>query len=583
MQQQRLSLVENVRSGYFCKGSLIQNIVVLWASISPSAVLLLPACMRETGIFLGVIIMSFACTTLFFTQLILMKAAVHLDADNFGNTLLKSIIYSDSTDKHENNNYRGQRTYSSLQTRLISLAVNIPIFFGMAIMLPCFLLIWCSCVEQLTGQITINIFPKYFFNRPVIMMGICSLIMLPFCLYKELQASRFISWLSLISGILFAITVIQYFFTVGADENRGVTLWWNPNITFSQCLKMLTISCFAFSNHENSPTTAHELINPTTGRLLILSGTVSISCFILFVTITIISYLTFGNATLPSVASNYNNSKSFLVLLSKICLSISNLVACTLSLHATVSSLSNIIVALTVPLEQINIIHIGKQSTTLQPNPWRGSSVASVNILEVFQTEDEIESHPNNENEDCATNKSALLSTLDYQNYRKNTPTTISKQQDHTSQILLNSTISTTFIPQNSEVNKLSSISLRGFGELYWFNKNKASEMVSIQKDLFGDKHTSINTSGRFIVVVLFLSFSIALAANMGDLLLLVEIATGFFETLICLILPFVAYLKVFRTYWGAPYFKYPLTIMIMLCTSGCFVASISAIVNVFF
>ena len=68
MKHKRSSIEYVLEYGYLYKGSLTQNVVVLWASISPSAALLLPSCMKETGIIIGLLIMFFSCFVLFMTQ-----------------------------------------------------------------------------------------------------------------------------------------------------------------------------------------------------------------------------------------------------------------------------------------------------------------------------------------------------------------------------------------------------------------------------------------------------------------------------------------------------------------------------------
>ncbi|KAF7459274.1 Transmembrane amino acid transporter protein [Cryptosporidium felis] len=531
-------------NGYLKKGSLMQNVVVLWASISPSAVLLLPSCMKETGILLGVLVMFFSCIVLFMTQFVLMKSATLLFADNYGNTLLKAILYEGNFDtKEQIVNFQKIERLSSY-TKIIALIVNLPIFFAMAITLPCFLIIWCSCIEQLIPPISIYITDSGISYNQIILMVFCAVVMFPFSLKKELQATRHISWLSLIAGFLFAITVIQYYFCFGASFNHGKVIWWNSEVELMSCIKMLTVSCFAFSNHENSPATAYELLNPTTNRILILSSTASISSFLLFSIITIFSYLTFGESTLQSVALNYNN-ESTLLILSKIFLSISNLVACTLSLHAAISSISNIIMA------------------------FKGYGIDSINkglnnsIIDYRLSE---------------YNKFSLEGTL-YASTNTYSGSSISNTLD---QIEKQLEFHSNFPDENETIESM----VDSVPESQDINIGKPMEQIVEDKfhnfdaKEYSDIQTSIDTRVRAIIVSLFLLFSIFVAIKLQDLMLLVEVATGFFETLICLIFPAVVYLKLFKHIFSWDKYLYMPTFIFLtlICSLGCFTASISAI-----
>ncbi|KAJ1610341.1 putative aa transporter [Cryptosporidium canis] len=553
MKQKSSSNRYTFGNGYLKKGSLAQSVVVLWASISPSAVLLLPSCMKETGIIIGVLTMLFACLVLFMTQFVLMKSATLLCADNYGNTLLRAILYGGSTDTKEQT--REENKKSSISGKIIAIFVNLPIFFAMAITLPCFLIIWCSCIEQLIPPISTNITSSGISYNQILLMVFCAIIMFPFSLKKELQETRHISWLSLIAGLLFAITVVQYYFCCGASLDRGKVIWWNSDIKLSSCMKMLTVSCFAFSNHENSPATAFELQNPTTNRILALSSTVSISSFALFSVITIFSYLTFGELTLQSVALNYGNEGTLLVL-SKICLSISNLVACTLSLHAAISSLSNIIIALKGDYCNHYDDMLFSQSTSedgyigySQFSPI-GTLCSSTNtytcssLSNIFENAEKHEYFVSlNDKDDCASSKNSSTSNSSIFNQ----PGNGFNRPNH-----VNCDKVRNYLAQNGERKHI-------------------------------DVQASVGTKARTIIVFLFLVSSILLAANLQDLLLLVEVATGLFETIICLIFPALVYMKLFKhIFFCDKYLSRPIFILFTsICSLGCFTASILAILNV--
>ncbi|EAK87827.1 11 transmembrane domain protein, possible aa transporter [Cryptosporidium parvum Iowa II] len=553
MEQKRSSNRSIFGNEYLKKGSLTQNVVVLWASISPSAVLLLPSCMKETGIILGLLIMFFSCFVLFMTQFVLMKSAALLSADNYGNTLLKAILFKSSADTIEQVNNNKESDKPTVNAKIIAFFVNLPIFFAMAITLPCFLIIWCSCIEQLIPPFSTKFTTSGISYNQVFLMTLCAAAMFPFSLRKELQTTRHISWLSLIAGFLFAITVIQYYFYFGASLDRGKVVWWNADIKLLPCIKMLTVSCFTFSNHENSPASAYELLNPTTSRILALSSTVSISSFILFSVITVFSYLTFGELTLQSVASNYGNEGKLLIL-SKVFLSISNLVACTLSLHAAISSLSNIIIALKGNSHDIFDNKLTGQSTTVtEPVGYnqfstKGSSCSSTNTY----------------------SRSSLLSTLD--NIERH-ECFLSLDEKNTNTISDTSNIFDASVLDSLENGKNKSN-----------NTCKARIPMNTHKQRNdSEAQTSVDTKVRAIIVFLFLVFSIFLATNLQDLLLLVEVATGLFETIICLVFPAVVYLKLFKYIFICDkYLSRPVFILLtFICSLGCFTASISAIFSV--
>lgn len=541
-------------NGYLKKGSLAQNVVVLWASISPSAVLLLPSCMKETGIIIGFLIMLFACFVLFMTQFVLMKSAALLSADNYGNTLLRAILYNDSTDsKGQIRDKENDRL--SVNAKIIAIFVNLPIFFAMAITLPCFLIIWCSCIEQLIPPISIKFTASGISYNQIILMVFCAIMMFPFSLKKELQTTRHISWLSLIAGLLFAVTVIQYYFYFGASLDRGKVIWWNSDIKLLSCMKMLTVSCFAFSNHENSPATAFELQNPTTNRILVLSSTVSLSSFILFSVITVFSYLTFGELTLQSVALNYDNEGTLLVL-SKICLSISNLVACTLSLHAAISSLSNIIIAL-------------KANNYNNFDNMLFSQSTSENGATEYNQFSPIETLCSSTNTYSRSSLSNAFDNIEKHEYCLN----LTEKDESMSSECLNMNNPPIFNPPENGQNQLNNID---------FCQVRNSMSLNEERKLT-DIQTSVDTKVRALIVFSFLIFSIFLAANLQDLLLLVEVATGLFETIICLIFPVVVYLKLFKHIFSCDkYLSRPIFILFtLICSLGCFTASILAIFNV--
>ncbi|OII72104.1 uncharacterized protein cubi_01437 [Cryptosporidium ubiquitum] len=555
MKQERSPNRSIFENEYLKKGSLIQNVVVLWASISPSAVLLLPSCMKETGIILGLLIMFFSCFVLFMTQFVLMKSAALLSADNYGNTLLKAILYKDSTDIKGQVNNDKEKERLSVNTKVIALFVNLPIFFAMAITLPCFLIIWCSCIEQLIPPISTKFTASGISYNQIILMAFCAAVMFPFSLKKELQTTRHISWLSLIAGLLFAITVVQYYFYFGASLDRGKVVWWNADIKLLSCIKMLTVSCFAFSNHENSPATAYELLNPTTNRILALSSTVSISSFILFSVITVFSYLTFGESTLQSVALNYDNEGTFLIL-SKVFLSISNLVACTLSLHAAISSLSNIIIIL-----KGNYYYDFDNKLFNQPVNEIG--IAGYNQFSPIETL-------------CSSTNTYSRSSI------SNTLDNIERHRYSLDFAEKNASISPD-IPNMIDTSILSSLE-DGKNKSNILVSDKIKDLINLDEEKkFSEIQTSVDTKARAVIVFLFLIFSIFLATNLQDLLLLVEVATGLFETIICLIFPVVVYLKLFKhVFVCEKYLSRPIFILFtLICSFGCFTASISAIFSV--
>ncbi|KAH8738866.1 hypothetical protein FG386_000732 [Cryptosporidium ryanae] len=534
------------------KGSLAQSIVVLWASISPSAALLLPSCMKETGIIIGLLIMFFSCFVLSLTQFILINSAAILSTDNYGNTLLKAFLLqvSESPNTKENVNVEKLSRYK----QIIALFVNLPVFFAMAVTLPCFLIIWCSCIEQVLPPFSTYTSPTGVSYNQVSLMVICAAFMFPFSLKKELQATRYISWLSIIAGIFFSITVVKYYYSFAALIERGNVIWWKGDVSIVSCMKMLTISCFAFSNHENSPATGYELTNPTTIRTLILSGTVSLSIFSLFSIITVFSYLTFGELTMQTVVLNYNNGSS-LVILSKIFLSVSNLVACTLSLHAATSSLINIILIIggNARIEVSNDQFLLKKFVKDQSFSRR--DYYNPNIA-FFYIEGGMDT--NNLLEDSITTIDIRSPQL-YKQYKDKTnpDATVSRK-----------TSNTIIYRDVSEQNELE----MGIEQTTLHFDANERELAELKEH--------INIKLRGIIVFIFLSSSIFIATVLHDLLLLVEVATGFFETIICLIFPLLVYLKLFNydLPWNKYYTKVILIILTLICSLGCFTASILAI-----
>ncbi|KAH7647318.1 hypothetical protein FG379_002985 [Cryptosporidium bovis] len=551
MNNKNQSIKSFFKNEYLCKGSLTQSIVVLWASISPSAALLLPCCMKETGIVIGLLIMFFSCLILSLTQFILINSAAILSADNYGNTLLKVSLLQVPGSKETEENANSERLHKYKRT--IALLVNLPIFFAMAITLPCFLIIWCSCIEQVLPPFSTYISPTGISYNRVFLMVICAALMFPFSLKKELQTTRYISWISLIAVIFFSITVIKYYYSFPSSLERGNVIWWKSDVGLVSCTKMLTISCFAFSNHENSPATGYELTNPTTKRILVLSSTVSFSSFMLFSIISVFSYLTFGESTMQSVALNYNND-STLVVLSKIFLSISNLVACTLSLHAAVSSLLNIILVVGGRTE----IETSNDQILLV------KSGVDVNLSKQNNYDPEDIFHSNEKNANLHHPSQSNVPIIE-----EHSPRLQIKYEGNVGSNVTASRTSQAMIYEGLEHNELE----------MGIERTTSSLNAIKEKPIKLKEHVGIKLRG--VIVLIFLSSSIFIATVLHDLLLLVEVATGFFETIMCLIFPLLVYLRLFNydLPWNKYYIKIILVVLTLICSLGCFTASILAVI----
>ncbi|KAK6589945.1 hypothetical protein RS030_192998 [Cryptosporidium xiaoi] len=551
MNNKNQSIKPFFKNEYLCKGSLTQSIVVLWASISPSAALLLPSCMKETGIVIGLLIMFFSCLILSLTQFILINSAAILSADNYGNTLLKVSLLQVPGSKETEEDANSERLHKYKRT--IALLVNLPIFFTMAITLPCFLIIWCSCIEQVLPPFSTYISPMGISYNQVFLMAICASLMFPFSLKKELQTTRYISWLSLIAVIFFSITVIKYYYSFPSSLERGNVIWWKSDVSLVSCTKMLTISCFAFSNHENSPAAGYELTNPTTKRILVLSSTVSFSSFMFFSIISVFSYLTFGESTMQSVALNYNND-STLVVLSKIFLSISNLVACTLSLHAAISSLLNIILVVGGRTE----IETSNDRTLLV------RSGVDINLSKQNNYDPENIFHSNEKNVNLHHPSQINVPIIG-----EHSPQLQIKYKGNVGSDVTSTRASQAMIYEGLEHNGLE----MGI-------ERTTSRLNAIkEKPVKLKEHVSIKLRG--VIVLIFLSSSIFIATALHDLLLLVEVATGFFETIMCLIFPLLVYLRLFNydLPWNKYYIRIILVFLTLICSLGCFTASILAVI----
>eukprot|EP01119_Soliformovum_irregulare_P025985 TRINITY_DN9771_c0_g1_i1.p1 TRINITY_DN9771_c0_g1~~TRINITY_DN9771_c0_g1_i1.p1 ORF type:complete len:485 (-),score=103.86 TRINITY_DN9771_c0_g1_i1:8-1462(-) len=174
-------------------------------------------------------------------------------------------------------------------------------------------------------------------------IGMSALILIPLSFLKRLDSLKFTSAIALFSVAYLLALVIGFYGYVGNTnsgiefDQPGIEMFrWSPRI-----LKFLPIFIFGFTCHQNLFSIFNELGTNFRRTPWVIFISVSI-CFVIYITIGILGYLTFGSTVSSNIVSDYD-PKNVFVLIARIAIAILVTFSYPLQVHPCRASLDRLL------------------------------------------------------------------------------------------------------------------------------------------------------------------------------------------------------------------------------------------------
>ncbi len=152
------------------------------------------------------------------------------------------------------------------------------------------------------------------FDRQIILLIISFLIILPFCLFRDLSSLEKAGAIKIIAIIVIIVVIFVEFFNSLSNDNNNDS---NNDITLSIDIASIPAAvgtlAFSFVCHDSSFLLYNTLDNPTNKRYFKLSFFGIFIAIIFTLCLSIPAYLTFGNNVDFNILNNYNIYNPLLV------------------------------------------------------------------------------------------------------------------------------------------------------------------------------------------------------------------------------------------------------------------------------
>lgn len=169
-----------------------------------------------------------------------------------------------------------------------------------------------------------------------------SAVIWPLSCLRGLSALRYVSTWSILTVILTCVVVIWKAHACFEKTGRALPEVLTETRLCMNSFQVLTMACFAFMNHTNTPEIALRLRAPSRRRFAKVVGTSSALLWAVYCAIATCGFVSFLEKTSPDFLTNYE-LRDVSVILCRVSLSVTLVFACPLNSFPAMQSLFNIL------------------------------------------------------------------------------------------------------------------------------------------------------------------------------------------------------------------------------------------------
>jgi len=163
----------------------------------------------------------------------------------------------------------------------------------------------------------------------------------PLSCLRGLSALRYVGTWSILTVLLTCLVVIAKARSCFERTGKALPEAVGKTKLSMDSFQVLTMACFAFMNHTNSPEIALRLQAPSRRRFAKVVGTSTVLLWAVYCAIATCGFLSFLDETRPDFLTNYE-VRDFAIVLCRVSLSVTLVFACPLNTFPAMQSLFNI-------------------------------------------------------------------------------------------------------------------------------------------------------------------------------------------------------------------------------------------------
>ncbi|QLQ77972.1 hypothetical protein HG537_0A02190 [Torulaspora globosa] len=317
-------------------GTAVSSTINLVKTILGAGLLAIPFAFRSDGVVVGTLLTLLAAVTSGFGLFILSKSS-------------KTLI--------------NPRNSSFFTLCMLTYPLLAPLF-DLAMIVQCFGVGLSYLV--LIG----DLFPRLFGGEANFWILMSALVTVPLCCLKKLDNLRYSSILGLFALAYLSLLVVICFvhgtlFTHDYERNRGEISWFKV-YDAKGLMSTFSIIVFAYTGSMNLFSIINELKDNSMRNIsLVINRSISISTLV-FLTVGIAGYLTFGSNTLGNIILNYDPD-SIWVHIGRLCLGTMVMLSFPLLFHPCRIAINNLIVWLEIQLRKEPSI-TGEPESVIRPD-----------------------------------------------------------------------------------------------------------------------------------------------------------------------------------------------------------------------
>mmetsp|Transcript_30919 Transcript_30919/g.88981 ORF Transcript_30919/g.88981 Transcript_30919/m.88981 type:complete len:421 (+) Transcript_30919:43-1305(+) len=182
----------------------------------------------------------------------------------------------------------------------------------------------------------------YWCNEPTKVALAASAIVWPLACMQGLSALRYVSTCSIITLVFTSIVVIAKAPVHFARHDRSLTEVVSVSTLDVGAFQVMSMACFAFMTHTNTPEIALQLVRPTEGRAAQVVGSSTFLLWAVYCSIAVCGFVSFLDETKQDFLTNYE-LKDVCVILCRCMLSTTLVFACPINICPSIRALFNIV------------------------------------------------------------------------------------------------------------------------------------------------------------------------------------------------------------------------------------------------
>lgn len=199
-------------------------------------------------------------------------------------------------------------------------------------------------------------------DRMSVLFAACTVIWPLSCL-RGLSVLRYTSTCSILTVLLTCLVVVVKAPSCFARTGRGLVEAVSETKLSMDAFQVLTMACFAFMNHTNSPEIALRLHSPSRKRFAHIVGVQTVLLWTVYCAIAGCGFMSFFELTKPDFLTNYE-VRDVAVVMCRVSLSLTMVFACPLNSFPAMQSLFNILESLrskgpkSTPLYDMSVVRV---------------------------------------------------------------------------------------------------------------------------------------------------------------------------------------------------------------------------------